>query len=156
MHYDFFKHEGNTGFYFARNTPEMLSLWRRFFKLCDEDNLSTDDQTLFWKAVKSSNRQEFYNLQKCSDQPPRPGPLVTCYPDPCQTCAGGVADPNEYHNIINTLKKIDMPMVALHANFITGHEKKMEALRSVSLWLATESTPRMCNGSCLHFENPFN
>ena len=73
--------------------------------------------------------------------------LVSCPLDPCTFSVGGLRGV-AYLMLENNLRVREESLVAAHANFIKGNEKKMDALKLHGLWLPQG------NGTCATFKGP--
>jgi hypothetical protein len=73
--------------------------------------------------------------------------LVSCPLDPCTFSAGGLRGV-AYLMLENGLRAREANLVAAHANYLNGNERKMDALKSHGLWLPQE------DGSCATFNGP--
>lgn len=135
------EHEGNTGFYFARSTPKVLKLFDHYFQ--SEDDLSLDDQTLFWRAVRSftrnSSNPRVVFLPVCRDQyrtitqANSEDVMYMCYPHTCSSGSGAI---HRFYEYASELKQNNMKMHIVHANFLVGNHAKQKKLEERGLWLA--------------------
>jgi hypothetical protein len=116
-----------------------------------------DDQTIFWKHVRSTKDQRISPQPECKDLelsaaeqalPSDQRALVTCHLDGCIFSAGslrGVAWDWVKDNVQNRLKT---KAVSVHANYLKGLELKEQALKKHGLWLHEQ-------GKCKEFTPPF-
>lgn len=170
-------HEGNTGFYFIRSNPSTIELYSQFFRVVPQPGQPfafLDDQTLFWKFLRSArlknNGQKDTTLRiqpvnKCaipskrrlSDKSVSNKMLVhSCPLGLCTFPAGALGDRINYQKTMEKLMTIRAPLYMLHANYLSGNSVKQQRLRDEGFWLATQTSDNSTwAGACASFvENP--
>lgn len=140
-----------------------------------------DDQTIFWKWIRSTADPVIVPLKSCADynksttpvsavysrpdeitakiavtQGPGREDLITCHLDGCVFSAGalrGVA----FTWLQENLKLKSERACTIHANYLKGAELKMRALEKHGFWLATQENPgdRLYSGKCKFFKPLF-
>lgn len=160
--WDFHKsnEEGNTGFYFIRSNDRVLLFMKHYFATAAKDReYELDNQSLFWKALRSCEVPPILPLELCVHRSvlrnEKQKYMVTCHPDTCLTGTGAIATPSRYHGLKEVLKSKMLDMVAVHANNLVGNEVKMKKLMHHDLWLATPGLNGTWAGKCLKFKRPY-
>eukprot|EP00667_Euglena_gracilis_P013624 EG_transcript_14047 len=107
----------NTGFYYARPTPASIQFMKRAEKECFSGRPTLlgdrDDQTYVNELLKAEENQPPYRM--------------ACF-DPCRWTNGNTFF--KYH----IPQKLGRKAVSVHANFMTGSEKKRKKFQDNNLW----------------------
>ena len=121
-----------------------------------------DDQTVFWHIVKVMTSPQFVEFPRCNttladelrstlpvaphtasdhlhDHENRNGTMIACPLDECLYSAGALSHDNaELQLRVELIRRKEVPIL-LHANWLDGHDKKVNALKRNSLWLAFDN-----------------
>ena len=142
--------EGNTGFYFVRSNNNTISIWEQFLAVAENDK-GIDDQTVFWRMMKTLNTPNITSLLSCSNHSfslVRPDGIVMCHPHVCHTGVCALTD--GVQNMASVLRGLNMKMISVHANCVVGNAGKEQKLRENGLWLSQRS-PDNSSYSCKEF-----
>eukprot|EP01034_Spumella_vulgaris_P021696 gene21696-27746_t len=143
------KIEGNTGFYFVRSNRNTIKLWADAFAAAPKYP-KLDDQAIFWKVIRTSKDPSVLPLSHCRsfDAPAdlkTDNQIVSCVLDTCMFSSGMISKvyvPElTYEMLLSNLKTLNESIVTLHANYISGNEKKMMRMKEYGFWLANNIEP---------------
>jgi len=148
------KVEGNTGFYFVRSNNNTIQLWANAYAAAPKYP-RLDDQAVFWKVIRTSIIPPVLPLGLCrhfntpSDLQLKPMKdtsdryLVSCMIDTCVFSSGMISRMYEpeftYETLLSNLKLLNETICTLHANYISGNEKKMARMKEYGFWLAKQN-----------------
>ena len=132
---------GNTGVYWARNSPPMI----KWFLGLDQEFLSArhiDDQENFWNIFNQKKLDIPLKLGTSCALPPHelPKEPYICALSPCITPNGWVQLDPTPARLLTLLKR---PPLLVHPNFVLGGDAKRYMLRNLSLWVVDD--PDHCN-----------
>lgn len=136
--------EGNTGFYFVSGTKNLAKITALFTASLTEckEHEELDDQSNFWSVFRRLRDGDVYRRWSASgtvdrtmnDEPFRGARF--CDSEANDVEGGDIlayCSMNAYQHPAGAHKNIS-DLVTFHANFITGHDKKMARLRELNLW----------------------
>lgn len=120
-----------------------------------------DDQTVFWHIVKVMEAPKFVEFPHCNltqaeqlrstlpvvphtsdytyDHENKNGTLIACPLDVCLYSAGALSNDNAEISLRAELLQRNQTPIILHANWLDGHDKKVNALKRNSLWMAYDN-----------------
>ena len=152
--FDPFLMEGNTGFYYARSTSNNIKIWTEAIAAIPLYP-GLDDQTIFWNTVRNSKSIHIRPLLSCPNSTSAPfkklkglgvdiykNDWITCGLDVCLFSSGAISEPKVHRQYREGLERLGPGMtgVTVHANFMSGGQKKEEAMTRHGFWLYDNST----------------
>ncbi len=143
------RQEGNTGLYYVKSNAKSVAVWKLALHASLKQK-GLDDQTLFWNTIRGMKFPQFMFTRKCihgnvslekelrafkgSDSTLHER-WVACPLDACSFSSGSLLGRYGYQEMMQVVKDTNRTIFSLHANFVTGANKKQYALQRHGFWL---------------------
>jgi hypothetical protein len=131
------EHEPNTGFYFLRSNDRSIALLNETIKRGREDPM-IDDQTHFANALRDwrVSKKAMFLMEGMTAPWAYHGnrPLLFRLLHPYRFQTGQVAMAWYAHKVEPPLDSKEQDIIIVHANWMVGHDSKVQFLKSHDLW----------------------